>query len=82
MLTHGNLTAAVAIYKAFRDATSLPERTGRVLVALPLFHIFALTAVLLRQMAEGALLHLRPRFDAALAKGAVAPVVRLAAPIR
>lgn len=67
MLTHGNLTAAVAIYKAFRDATSLPERTGRVLVALPLFHIFALTAVLLRQMAEGALLHLRPRFDAAQA---------------
>jgi long-chain acyl-CoA synthetase len=64
MLTHGNLTAAVAIYKAFRDANSLPERTGRVLVLLPLFHIFALTAVLLRQMAEGALLHLRPRFDA------------------
>jgi long-chain acyl-CoA synthetase len=67
MLTHGNLSAAVAIYKAFRDATALPARTGRVLVLLPLFHIFALTAVLLRQMAEGALLHLRPRFDAAQA---------------
>jgi long-chain acyl-CoA synthetase len=67
MLTHGNLTAAVAIYKAFRDSTSLPEGEGRVLVLLPLFHIFALTAVLLRQMAEGALLHLRPRFDAAQA---------------
>jgi len=65
MLTHGNLTAAVGIYKAWRDSTSLPEGEGRVLVLLPLFHIFALTAVLLRQMAEGSLLHLRPRFDAA-----------------
>lgn len=67
MLTHGNLTAAVGIYKAWRDATSLPEGEGRVLVLLPLFHIFALTAVLLRQMAEGSLLHLRTRFDAAQA---------------
>jgi long-chain acyl-CoA synthetase len=74
MLTHGNLTAAVAIYKAFRDATSLPEGAGRVLVVLPLFHIFALTAVLLRQMADGALLHLRPRFDAAQA---IAEIERL-----
>jgi long-chain acyl-CoA synthetase len=55
MLTHGNLTAAVAIYKAWRDRTSLPEGEGRVLVLLPLFHIFALTAVLLRQMSEGSL---------------------------
>ncbi|MGG5887221.1 AMP-binding protein [Falsiroseomonas sp. HC035] len=65
MLTHGNLTAAVAIYKAWRDNTSLPVGTARVLVLLPLFHIFALTAVLLRQFAEGALCHLRMRFDAA-----------------
>ncbi|WP_237213977.1 AMP-binding protein [Falsiroseomonas oryziterrae] len=74
MLTHGNLTAAVAIYKAWRDSTSLPEGEGRVLVLLPLFHIFALTAVLLRQMAEGSLLHLRPRFDAG---EAVADIERL-----
>jgi long-chain acyl-CoA synthetase len=67
MLTHGNLTAAVAIYKAWRDSTSLPEGEGRCLVLLPLFHIFALTAVLLRQMAEGSLCHLRVRFDAAQA---------------
>jgi len=65
MLTHGNLTAAIAIYKAWRDVTSLPEGIARVLVALPLFHIFALTAVLLRQLAEGSLCHLRVRFDAA-----------------
>ncbi len=67
MLTHGNLTAAVGIYRAWRDATTLSEGSGRCLVVLPLFHIFALTAVLLRQMAEGSLCHLRPRFDAAAA---------------
>ena len=65
MLTHGNMTAAVAIYTAWRDRASLPEGSGRVLVLLPLFHIFALTAVLLRQLSEGSLCHLRPRFDAA-----------------
>jgi len=65
MLTHGNLTAAVAIYRTWRDHTDLPEGTARVLVLLPLFHIFALTAVLLRQFAQGALCHLRVRFDAA-----------------
>ena len=65
MLSHGNMTAAIAIYAAWRDSTSLPAGTARVLVALPLFHIFALTAVLLRQFAEGSLCHLRGRFDAA-----------------
>ncbi|WP_372620827.1 AMP-binding protein [Falsiroseomonas sp.] len=74
MLTHGNLTAAVAIYKAWRDSTSLPEGEGRVLLVLPLFHIFALTSVLLRQLSEGNLLHLRTRFDAAQA---VADIERL-----
>lgn len=67
MLTHGHLTAAVVIYKAWRDRTSLPEGAGRVLVLLPLFHIFALTSVLLRQLSEGNLCHLRTRFDAAQA---------------
>lgn len=65
MLTHGNMTAAVAMYRSWRDHTDLPEGTARVLVLLPLFHIFALTAVLLRQLAQGALCHLRMRFDAA-----------------
>ncbi|PWS36486.1 dicarboxylate--CoA ligase PimA [Falsiroseomonas bella] len=67
MLTHGNLTAAISIYKAWRDRATIPEGQGRCLVLLPLFHIFALTAVLLRQMSEGHLCHLRPRFDAAQA---------------
>jgi long-chain acyl-CoA synthetase len=65
VLTHGNLTAAVNIYLAWRDAASLPAGEQRVLLALPLFHIFALTAVLLRQLAEGNQVLLRPRFDAA-----------------
>jgi long-chain acyl-CoA synthetase len=65
VLTHGNITAAVNIYLAWRDAASLPQGEQRVLLALPLFHIFALTAVLMRQLAEGNLVMLRPRFDAA-----------------
>jgi long-chain acyl-CoA synthetase len=52
----------------------VPEGEARVLVLLPLFHIFALTAVLLRQLSEGSLCHLRPRFDAA---AAVADMERL-----
>lgn len=67
ILTHGNMTAAIGIYRAWRDGVQLPEGSGRVLVVLPLFHIFALTAVLLRQLSEGSLCHLRPRFDAAAA---------------
>jgi long-chain acyl-CoA synthetase len=67
MLTHGNMTAAVEIYRAWRDRTTLAPGEQRVLCALPLFHIFALTAVLLRHLAEGNELLLRPRFDAAAA---------------
>lgn len=65
MLTHGNLTAAVSIYCAWRDATTPAPGEQRVLCVLPLFHIFALTAVMLRNLAEGNELLLRPRFDAA-----------------
>ena len=66
MLTHGNLTAAVAIYAAWSDPrTRLEPGEQRVLLVLPLFHIYALTAVLLRHLAEGNELLLRPRFDAA-----------------
>jgi len=67
MLSHGNLAAAVAIYRAWRDSGSVKEGEGRVLLVLPLFHIFALTTVLLRNLAEGNLCHLRLRFDAAQA---------------
>jgi long-chain acyl-CoA synthetase len=67
MLTHGNLTSAVSIYRSWRDRTALTAGEQRVLLVLPLFHIYALTAVLLRHIADGNELLLRPRFDAAAA---------------
>ncbi|MBP0446417.1 AMP-binding protein [Roseomonas sp. SSH11] len=65
MLTHGNLTSAVSIYRSWRDRLALTPGEQRVLLVLPLFHIYALTAVLLRHLADGNELLLRPRFDAA-----------------
>ena len=64
MLTHGNLTAACSIYKLWGDAQRLsaPGEDKTILV-LPLFHIYALTAVLLRGLDEGSELLLRPKFD-------------------
>jgi long-chain acyl-CoA synthetase len=66
MLTHANLSAACAIYKAWSD----PQRTwpageDRVICVLPLFHIYALSAVMLKALADGSELMLRPRFDVA-----------------
>jgi len=64
ILTHGNLSAACSIYKAWGD----PQRvyaTGedKIICVLPLFHIYALTAVMLRGLSEGSELLLRIRFD-------------------
>ena len=66
MLSHANLSAACSIYKAWFD----PQRIGgpgadKIICVLPLFHIFALTNVLLRGMQEGNELLLRVRFDVA-----------------
>jgi long-chain acyl-CoA synthetase len=66
MLTHGNLSAACTIYKLWSD----PQRISapgedKVICVLPLFHIYALTAVMLRSLAEGNELLLRVRFDVA-----------------
>ena len=66
ILTHGNLTAAVQIYRVWSEAQEKPleaDDQNRVICVLPLFHIYALTAVLLRQLDDGALILLRPRFD-------------------
>jgi long-chain acyl-CoA synthetase len=64
MLTHGNLTSAIGIYDAWYASLPPPEG-GRevVLCVLPLFHIYALTVVLLRQVMHGGLIALRMRFD-------------------
>jgi long-chain acyl-CoA synthetase len=64
MLTHGNLTAAVSIYRLCRDHAPAGSRTEhRIIVMLPLFHIYGLTTLLLRHIAEGNELLLRQRFD-------------------
>jgi long-chain acyl-CoA synthetase len=64
MLTHGNLTAAVSTYQNWQDGGVLVQGEQRVLGVLPLFHIYALTTVLLRHLADGNEILLRPRFDA------------------
>jgi long-chain acyl-CoA synthetase len=65
MLSHGNLTAAVASYRAWGSGeNSLGPGPERVIAVLPLFHIYGLCSVMLRHLASGNLLMLRPRFDA------------------
>ncbi|WP_346767227.1 dicarboxylate--CoA ligase PimA [Enterovirga aerilata] len=64
ILTHANLTAAVSMYSNWFGA--LPQdRTehDKILCVLPLFHIYALTTILLRGLKRGAEIALRTRFD-------------------
>jgi long-chain acyl-CoA synthetase len=64
ILTHANLSAACAIYRAWGDPQRLtPPGTDKVICVLPLFHMYGLSAVLLRSLDDGAELMLRPRFD-------------------
>jgi len=64
MLTHSNLTSAVSIYDVW-GANQKAERNTieRVILVLPLFHIYALTVVLLRTLKNGDLISLHQRFD-------------------
>ena len=65
MLTHGNLTAAVSIYDVW-NKPAREKRQGiaeRVICVLPLFHIFALTVVMLSAIRRGTLISLHQRFD-------------------
>jgi long-chain acyl-CoA synthetase len=65
MLSHGNLTSAVSVY----DVWGKPGRAERndpierVICVLPLFHIYALTVVLLSAIRRGHLISLHQRFD-------------------
>jgi long-chain acyl-CoA synthetase len=66
MLTHGNVSATCSIYRAWSN----PQRVlgpgeDKVLGVLPLFHIYGLSAVMLRSLSEGNELMLRVRFDVA-----------------
>ena len=66
MLSHANLSAACSIYKAWFDPQRISEPgADKIICVLPLFHIFALTNVLLRGLQEGSELLLRARFDVA-----------------
>ncbi|MBZ0141438.1 MAG: AMP-binding protein [Pseudorhodoplanes sp.] len=65
MLTHGNLTASCAIYDAwFNPQSTIPPGEARAICALPLFHIFALSTVMLRHLGNGNEVLLRTKFDA------------------
>jgi len=63
MLTHGNLVAAVNIYRLWSDGERLEPGAQTVICVLPLFHIYALTTVLLRHIRDGNTILLRQRFD-------------------
>jgi long-chain acyl-CoA synthetase len=64
MLSHGNLTSAVSVYDVWGRPGRL-ERNAieRVICVLPLFHIYALTVVLLSSIRHGNLMSLHQRFD-------------------
>ena len=65
MLTHANLTSAVAIYDTWAEGqNSLRRGDDKVVCVLPLFHIYALTTILIRHLALGSEILLRIRFDA------------------
>src|SRR5437773_5921369 len=64
MLSHGNLTSAVSIYDVWGKPARLErDAIDRVICVLPLFHIFALTVVLLSAIRRGHLISLHQRFD-------------------
>jgi long-chain acyl-CoA synthetase len=65
MLTNANLSAAVSAYDLWSRTEGL-SRPGeeKVLLFLPLFHIYALVSVMLRAMFDGQMLILHTRFDA------------------
>ncbi len=64
MLSHGNLTSAVSVYDVWGKPSRL-ERNAieRVICVLPLFHIYALTVVLLSSIRRGNLISLHQRFE-------------------
>jgi long-chain acyl-CoA synthetase len=64
MLSHGNLTSAVSVYEVWgRPSRAERDAIERVICVLPLFHIYALTVVLLSSIQRGHLISLHQRFD-------------------
>ncbi len=68
MLTHRNLSTAVESYDLWFEAWGLMRPAeDRVLLFLPLFHIYSLSAVMLRCIRNGQTMVVHTRFDAATA---------------
>lgn len=63
MLSHGNLVSAVNSYRLWNDGEKLEPFAQKVVAVLPLFHIYALTTLLLRHLRDGNEILLRQRFD-------------------
>ena len=64
MLSHGNLTSAVSVYDVWgKPSRAERDAIERVICVLPLFHIYALTVVLLGSLRRGNLISLHQRFD-------------------
>jgi long-chain acyl-CoA synthetase len=63
MLLHRNLTSTNSIYKNWAEAQREVKSGEKVIVCLPLFHIYALSSVFLRAIDQGNECMLRPRFD-------------------
>jgi long-chain acyl-CoA synthetase len=65
MLSHGNLTSAVSIYDVWQAKARAQRGNAieRVICVLPLFHIYALTVILLRGIERGDVISLHQRFD-------------------
>ncbi len=64
MLTHANFTGAVSIYEVWYNGTGRTvDVSDRVICVLPLFHIYALTTILLLCIHRGTEILLRQRFD-------------------
>jgi len=64
MLTHANFTATVSMYRSWSEPDGLVPGQERIICVLPLFHIYALTVILLRGLRDGNELLLHSRFDA------------------
>jgi long-chain acyl-CoA synthetase len=63
VLSHGNLVCAVNSYRLWGDGVALEPGAQKAVAVLPLFHIYALTTVLLRHLRDGNEIMLRQRFD-------------------
>src|SRR6202011_5480453 len=64
MLSHSNLTSAVSMYDVWGKAARAKRNAiERVICVLPLFHIYALTGVMLTSIRRGNLISLHQRFD-------------------